>query len=149
MQYYFACSYPLEAGSIVKLGNWGRMIKSYTPQAGNAWILIREMAYEEIRVKEFPDKPSRFDAIFLCSSLPAITDFVRSNNRQFDLVYEVELVDPEQPSHEGCLNNPIVLSEDKYASLLEKARCYWAASKVQNPEFVTLSRVRIIDEIEI
>ena len=147
--YFFACSYPLEPGSIVKPGNWGRMIKSYTPQAGNPWILVREMAYEEIRANEFSEKPSRFESIFLCSSLESISDFVRSNSRQFDIVYEVELVDPNAPSHEGCLNNPIISGEDNYSTLLDKAREYWSASQIQNPELVTLSSVRIIRELKI
>lgn len=149
MSYYFACSYPLEAGSIVKPGNWGRMIKNYTPQAGAPWILIREMAYEEIREREFPEKPSRFDAIFLCTSLPTMSDFIRANNRQFDIAYEVELVDPDQPTHLGCLNNPVLANEDNYSSLLEKARAYWAGNNIQNAEFVTHSSVRILSEVKI
>lgn len=147
--YFFACSYPLEPGSIVRPGNWGRMIKSYTPQAGNPWILVREMAYEEIRANEFPQKPSRFDSIFLCSSLEGISEFLRSNNRQFDIAYEVELVNPSATCHEGCLNNPVISAEDNYSSLLAKAREYWSATKVQNPELVTLSSVRILQERKI
>lgn len=147
--YFFACSYPLEPGSIVKAGNWGRMIKSYSPQAGAPWILIREMAYEEIREKEFPNKPSRFESIFLCSSLDGISSFIRDNNRQFDIAYEVELVDPSAAHHEGCLNNPVVMNEDNYLTLMDKARAYWGAEGVQNPEFLTLSSVRIVREIKI
>lgn len=74
---------------------------------------------------------------------------MRSNSRQFDIVYEVEIVDPNAPSHEGCLNNPTISGEDNYSSLLDKAREYWSASQVQNPELVTLSSVRIIRELKI
>jgi len=105
------------------------------------------MAYEEIRGNEFPKKPSRFESIFLCSSLEGISSFVKSNNRQFDIIYEVELVDPGAPSHEGCLNNPIILGEDNYSSLLDKAREYWSATQVQNSELVTLSSVRVIRDL--
>lgn len=149
MLYYYACSYLLEVGSVVKPGNWGRMIKNYTPRVGNPWILIREMAYEEIREREFPEKPSRFEAIFLFTDIQVMIDFLREDNRQFDIIYEVELVDPSQPTHVGCLNNTMLCNEDNYSSLLDKARAYWAANNIQNPEFVTLSSVRIIKELKI
>lgn len=145
--YFFACSYPLEPGSIVKPGNWGRMIKSYTPQSGAPWILIREMAYEEIREKEFPEKPSRFESIFLCSSSEGVKKFIAESGRQFDIPYEVELVDPSALSHEGCLNNPSISNGDNYTTLMEKARSYWSTSHVENPEFITLSSVRIVRQL--
>lgn len=145
--YFFACSYPLEPGSIVKPGNWGRMIKTYTPQSGWPWILIREMAYEEIREKEFPKKPSRFQSIFLCSTLDGLKKFIIENRRQFDIAYEVELADSSAAFHVGCLNIPSIADSDNYATFLEKARSYWLANDVINPEFITLSSVRIVRQL--
>jgi hypothetical protein len=47
--YYFACSYPLEIGSVVLPGNWGRIVAMYnTLGFGNPWIQYREDVFERV-----------------------------------------------------------------------------------------------------
>ena len=59
-KYYWLCSYKLEVGSVIKPGNWGRMVKMYIPQNNHhqAVTVAREFIFESIRFKYFPDKPA-------------------------------------------------------------------------------------------
>jgi hypothetical protein len=67
--YFYCCSLPLEAGSVIRPGNWGRILRTYTPQSSrDAWLLARELVWELVRLQRFPAKPSRFEGIFLCFS---------------------------------------------------------------------------------
>lgn len=147
MNYYYCCPLQLEPGSIVKPGNWGRMMKNYTPASSNSWIFVRELAYEEVRKESFSEKPSRLECIFLCPSEDELRKFILQNHRIFDIAYEVELVDQTQPSHIGCLQNPTINDNDNYLHLKKKAELYWRGSDIASPEFITLSPIRIVREL--
>lgn len=99
---YYACSYPLEAGSVVEPGNWNRILRRHTRQEGNPWRLVRELIFEDIRKECFPDKPSRLQAAFVSETINDLETFIGNNGRNFDLKYEVELIDPDAKSHRGC-----------------------------------------------
>jgi len=142
--YYFACSYPLEPGSIVLPGNWGRILGMYSTSGfGNAWIQYREDVFEKIRQDEFPDKPSRVTSIFLCDTEQALRDFMQQTGRLIDLPYAVSLVDPEEPIHRGCLSLLQIQQKENLDTFAQKARQYWIGNPVSRPEVVTTSRIRI------
>lgn len=145
--YYFACSYPLEVGSIVNPGNWGRMIKMYDHRFGNPWVLLRETLFDSVREKYYQNKPSRFESIFLCEDLTEMTGFLRNSNRFLDLIYEVELVDSTLPLHKGCLIHTSIEEQDNYDSFTQKAYKYWDATSVKHTEIVTTSSVRILKQV--
>jgi len=92
--YYYACSYPLVPGSVVEKGNWGRICRVESLSA-NLPRLLKEMIFENVRLKEFPHRPSRFDCNFICPNLLSLRRFREhtSKNRPFDLFYEVEPTD--------------------------------------------------------
>jgi hypothetical protein len=101
-RYFYCYSLPLEVGSVIRPGNWGRILHTYTPLSSpNAWVLVRELAYELVRVRDFPKKPRRFDALFVCLSETDLSEFRINANRRLDLGYEVELVDSNARSHLG------------------------------------------------
>lgn len=143
-KYYFCASLPLESGSIVNPGNWGRMIMKYSiSKIGNPWVLLRELAYEEIRKEHYPGKPSRLDSLFLCQSEQDLRTFMQRYERLFDIAYEVELLDPALPSHVGCLASIDLQEDDNYPSLKDKASIYWQGQQIQIEEVVTTSPIKI------
>lgn len=144
---YYACSYPLEPGSVVEPANWTRILRRHSVQQGNPWLLVRELVFENIRKEEFPDKPSRFDAAFVLESIDDLKRFIETNNRTFDLKYKVELVHPDKDSHKGCCVVQDIGSTDSITSFEEKARKYWSGNEIQLPEVVTLSSLKIVQRI--
>lgn len=146
--YYFACSYPLEPGSIVNPGNWGRIVAAYrTDGFGNPWLLFREEIFESVRKNNFPKKPSRYEGIFLCESEQNLSDFLQGNNRVLDLIYEVELADPSATVHRGCLSHLDFAAREDLSTLTRKANDYWNAQQVHVPEILVESSVKILRRI--
>lgn len=146
--YFYCYSVPLEDGSIIKPGNWGRILKKYTPQnTPNSWSLVRELIYENVRKELFPNKPSRFSSIFLCPTEDEIRKFRIAHNRHLDIVYEVEIVDDNQPLHIGDYSIANMQHEDNFDIIEFKARKYWTGENVAHPEIITASRIKIIKEV--
>ncbi len=145
--YYYCCSLPLESGSIIKPGNWGRIMKKYTPHTSpNILTLTRELIFEQVRFKYFSGKPSRFESIFICPDEDTIINFRNTSNRVLDIIYKVELVDSDEPQHRGDYNRAAdIRSDDNFKSIEEKAKDYWQGNDISNVELVTTSRIRIVE----
>jgi len=147
-QYYYCCSYPLETGSIIKPGNWVRILKNYKVGVqNNPWPLVRELIFEQVRRESYPTKPSRFESIFLCTSEEGIRNFRTVTKRNFDLIYKVELVNNDAPKHVSDWELANVQNGDDYCSLEKKANLYWKAENTSESELITTSNVRIIEMI--
>lgn len=143
-KYFYCCSLPLEVGSIIRSGNWGRIIRTYTPQLSpNPWLLARELAYELVRVQNFPNKPSRFECIYVCLDEADLNEFRSSTNRNLDLGYEVELVDSNAPSHIGDWTLANIQNTDNLPNFESRANLYWQGGNVNKPELITLSPIRV------
>jgi hypothetical protein len=146
MRYYFCCSYPLANGSVVEPGNWGRLLRMYNlrePQM--LWLPFRESIFEAVRSQQFPSLPSRLDAFFACESEADLKKLMLA--RPTDIGYEVELTDPSQPFHRGCMNEiefPTGNMTIRLQDIQERAGRYWDGSNVTTPEIVTLSPARIL-----
>ena len=149
MASYFYCgSTQLAPGSVIEPGNWGRMLGRYTREAkSNAWVLVRELKYEEVRRAHFPAKPSRLASAFLCPTQEHLKDFMAQQNRVFDLMYEVELVDPAAPLHVGDWTLPRTTGHETMAVFEAKAHQYWQGATVAKPEVVTTSAVRVLKRL--
>ncbi|GAH63260.1 unnamed protein product, partial [marine sediment metagenome] len=52
--YYYTCSYLLGPGSVMEMGNWGRL-----SQFDSREKRFLEEIFENVRLREFPDRPSR------------------------------------------------------------------------------------------
>lgn len=148
-KYFYCCSLPLGPGSIVNPGNWGRIIKTYTPQTSpNAWLFIRELIFEEVRREFFPQKPSRFCSIFLCQDLEGIQEFKKVSNRVLDIIYEVEVLEEQLQAHTGDWTLFSIQNNDTYATFSDRAKLYWSGENITKPEFVTVSSIKIIKKVE-
>jgi hypothetical protein len=143
-RYFYCYSLPLEVGSVIRPGNWGRILRTYTPQSSpNAWILTRELAYELVRMRSFAQKPSRFQSIFVCFTEADLNDFRITANRRLDLGYEVELVEPQALSHIGDWTLPNMQNTDDLSAFESRATLYWQGSNIVKQELITLSPIRV------
>jgi hypothetical protein len=124
------------------------MLRHYTPQTQpNAWLLIRELVYEDVRRAHYPEKPSRLHANFLCTSEADILEFKNSYNRVFDIAYEVELLDEKAPSHIGDWTLPNMTNTDTVQVFENRSHLYWRGENIVKHERITLSPVKIVRRI--
>ena len=110
----------------------------------NAWTLARELIYEQVRQEHFSSKPSRFDALFLCFSEVEAEKFRSSTSRPFDLIYEVELMEPTAPTHIGNWALINWNQNDNIETLKVQAHAYWLGSDLTNRELVTSSPAKVV-----
>ena len=127
MKFYHWCPIPLEVGSIILPGNFGRIIR--TQVGGGNILLLREYIYEEVRKRDYPDKPSRMESCFLCQDLNSALLFAQPNRFDFNptqLLYEVEILNPDAPIHIAPIEfvgvNPNVNAWNAWTSA---AKNYW------------------------
>lgn len=113
----------LEPGSVIRPGNYGRVLKLVGPRHSAS---LREQLLELIRKQEFSDKPSRLTSAFACEQLAAAQIF-KERNCSTGIIYEVEVVDPKAKTHVTDFNcvEPI---PGKIEDMHEVARHYWAGS---------------------
>lgn len=141
----------LACGDLIEPGNWGRVLRQ-TGSAHHCWE--REETLERIRLAEFPDKPSRYDAAFAFTDSRAALWWWRHERRN-DRGYCVELADPSARFHVGDLLgvNPV---QGVDASPEDAARRYWRRSaptfltpdQIAISEVVTASPLRVVSLME-
>jgi len=100
MQGYHFATVSLGDGSIILPGNWWRIIEGIGP---NHNLHMRECVLEFIRANEFPEKPSRQRSAFFCDRLEDVRQF-SSLQPIPGIIYAVEAVEPDAPSHVGYFN---------------------------------------------
>jgi hypothetical protein len=68
--------------------------------------LTREVILEHVRAANFPDKPSRMDALFFFDDETEARFYAGSDGRHFSMMaYEIELLDPGTAQHVGDWRN--------------------------------------------
>jgi len=148
-KYYWASSTLLGDGSTVTPGNWGRMIKQYRVDVfGNPWLLVREYIFEDIRRQSYSNKPSRFNCLFLCKDIDSMKEFINSNNKVTDIIYEVEILDDSQLTFEFDWKGVNLSRGESVIELESKAHNYWKAENINSTEVLTESSIRIIKKIQ-
>jgi hypothetical protein len=144
--FFHAAPIPLAVGSVIEPGNWGRIMRAIHWGAGIPPYFLREMTFEAVRLRDFPSRPSRFDALFVFEQvdhLPKIT----SDLTRRDITYEVELVSPEKLSHRGDFDVVRWPNSQEVRTIPffeEMAAAYWRSENPAVPELVTLSAARIV-----
>lgn len=151
--YHITCI-PLQKGSIIEAGNWGRIVKLYDYPlhqiAGN--VLSKELILEATRRDIAPNKPSRLEAAFCCPTLDHIKHFKAANNRNTEIIYKVSIRN-DYPTHYGNWNHVTPQNGNMFFSTMIKlANEYWTEDwehqHIETPEIVTLSPLTVIERIE-
>ncbi len=143
--YYWICSYPLEKGSVVNPGNWGRILDFYIYPDASANYL-KEKIFEEVRRENYSAKPSRLKSIFLCETLEEIRKFKMENNRNLDLIYKVKLVmnAPIFRTNYQLMNIPNGTVISKIEAFAQK---YWSEEPYQNIEILVEAKIEILERV--
>jgi hypothetical protein len=95
--YYHLSGALLAPGSIIKAGNWGRIIRHWGWQHNEA---MKEMALEDARRSRFAHRPSRLDGIFVFLDVTEARNFrQRIVSFASHILYRVSLTEPSALSH--------------------------------------------------
>jgi hypothetical protein len=145
MPFHFNSSL-LEPGSIIRPGNWGRIVR-LTGGQHREWN--RECILERIRKAEFPELPSRWDCIFFFGNFIEAAFYKASLGVNATLVmYEVELTDPDVRRHEADWKGTGPYDTDEWA------RRYWRGDimpgrgpEVLCRETLAVTSLRILGEV--
>lgn len=88
MELYHYCPVPLENGSVITPGNWGRIIRQYPmPDNCNA-IVVKELLLENIRLRLYPSYPSRLDCAYVCIGEESAKEF--KSRRELHFCYHLK-----------------------------------------------------------
>lgn len=148
-KYYWLGSYPLEEGSIILPGNWGRIVNLYKSD-GPVLLYLRERIFEEVRLESFSNLPSRMNCNFLFESMEQAKEFQNHEaGRYVDILYEVEIIDNSKLQFRGDLNALHWPPAPFFLKDIDKmAYNYWQGENIQYPEILTESPIKIIRKIE-
>jgi hypothetical protein len=117
MPFHFNSSL-LESGSIIRPGNWGRLVQ-LVGQRHTEWK--RESVLERIRKTEFAHLPSRFDCIFFFNDAAEASHYNATQNQmRFMILYEVEVLDLKACQHAADWKGTGPYNDDD-----EWVRRYW------------------------
>ena len=148
--YFHYAGIKLAPGSVIEPGNWGRMIHLYPHNAdpNNAWRLAMELVFEEARKRKDTRLPSRLSSCFVFESRESAQAAGQGMNGHWNVLYEVELVDPDLPRHRADFDLMTACMRQDGAVFLEKARAfavsYWAGEVAGTPEVLTGSSLRVL-----
>jgi hypothetical protein len=142
---YFHCAaVPLGRGSVICPGNWGRIIRLYGPNDGTFRIAFREWVMENVRVTEYPQKPSRLHSSFVLLNLEE-AKFFRDSFQQYSIIYEVEPLSEPPSTHIGDYTTLGVNDLPNYFDKLkELAQNYWSQSAKEHRELLLSVPIRIV-----
>ncbi|WP_144769570.1 DUF2441 domain-containing protein [Herbaspirillum sp. SJZ099] len=150
MSNYFHCApLPLEPGSIIQPGNFGRMLNCYPlNQNTNAWMLVRELAFENARLNLARERPSRLECAFVIDTIEDAKWYQYTHGR-FNIIYEVEALDDVSNSHSTPISLLDALPQEALvlSSWRLRAQEYWSGRGDGPRERLINSRLRIIQPI--
>ena len=144
MTYYYTCSYPLKKDSVIEIGNWGRKLKLESIESGCKHLLL-ETVFENVRLRETPDLPSRLHCNFICINIESAKHFLRGYN----LLYEVEIENSDAKQFNTDHTLIDTQKANKILDLEKLARQYWNPCYIDPIKSETLveSDIRIIKRI--
>lgn len=137
----------VDVGSVILPGNWGRAVKAYRSGFGDPSVAFRERALEDIRLSEFPDKPSRLAVVFTIENLDDMLGYWSAFNPT-SIVYEVETVDENSKTHRAPwvfdFNDHRMFYFDGAADM---ARIYWHGSTEGSFETLIGGPVKVVRRV--
>jgi hypothetical protein len=151
MSFFHVCPTWLQPGSVIRPGNYGRIIQ-LTGSSHRFWE--REMVLEKIRIEQFSEKPSRLQSAFVLEDIRA-AEFYKKHNCSTGVLYEVEPTIDNPVWHRGDFNviQPLPRRSE---NMEEIAIRYWQNSLrieiVEEPglvcrELLAVTSLRILREI--
>lgn len=141
----------LPAGAILKPGDFRQRMMDkivlrleegevIAPDPAETGVTMMELAWEVVRLREFPDRPSRLDCLYLWEREAKARDF-HSRRPWPTGLYEVEVIE----CHRVFVADMNLISyfeePETVASLMNRARRYWAAE----PETGSESREALLE----
>lgn len=149
--FFHVCTLILEPGSIIKPGNFGRVIQLYRQRDLNI-LPTRELCFEIVRLKQYPDKPSRLSCLFLSPTLEHAVRYVR-NHCFSSLIYEVEIIDPNVRIFHGEMSLLAAGMPDESTPviphLMGLASVYWRGISEITEQYLVESAIKIISTLEL
>jgi hypothetical protein len=148
---FHVCPIPLEAGSVIKAGNFGRVIEQYRP-SGLGPLAVRELAFEAVRLKHYAQLPSRLTSIFLLPTLEHAQRYA-AQHAFTSLIYQVEPVQDRPIFHGDMSLVSLQFPSEQIPAipfLMTLADQYWrGVNQVgQDSELLTEASVRIVHVID-
>ena len=149
----------LSSGTLVKPGNFQDhlmrqpLIEVQTspltvtiPDAASTGSVLLEVAWETVRLREFPYRPSRFDCLFLWTDERAARRF--NSKRAGVELYEVEIVDCSRVFAANMDLISYFEESETLGSMFERAREYWRTErKDERGEILLEGSIRIAQTI--
>ncbi len=126
MNLFHVAFLPLMPGAVIEPGNFGRCIQLHQ---ACSFMAHREAIYELIRAKEFPEKPSRLESIFLLPTAEEAYQY-KAEFASLNIVYEVEVLNPYEKQHTTFIDLVCVPKNpaEPVHALCAHARNYWQSS---------------------
>ncbi|MOA10637.1 hypothetical protein D3C78_1305350 [compost metagenome] len=141
--FYHVAPTILGEGSIIMPGNWGRVLMLHTQLNPE---LFREHVFELVRMKYFPEKPSRLNCVFAAETPDEAAQY-RAAHQPSGLIYEVCVVDGHFAKHRGHYNFAVKPDYKFAEGFHDLAHRYWSEVPTECIEVVIQAPVQIMRRI--
>lgn len=116
------------------------------PNTAATGRVMMELAWETVRLREFPHRPSRFDCLFLWPEASAARRF--DSHREACELYDVEILECSRAFAADMNLISYFEASETLASMFERARRYWQAErKDEHGEILLEGTIRILGKI--
>ncbi|ENN86037.1 hypothetical protein RHSP_31740 [Rhizobium freirei PRF 81] len=141
---YHCAPLRLGIGSVIEVGNWGRLIRSMyqTGQTDGTSKIVFEMAYEAMRLACNPSAPSRLNCVFCCPTLDEAKKYWEANARA-NIIYKVCPVDPSCSMHVTSWAFYGFGNGLNYTAAEQRVRAYWTETPIDQLEVLVGGSVRV------
>ncbi|WP_018300140.1 DUF2441 domain-containing protein [Fangia hongkongensis] len=142
-QLYWTTNINIETGAIIEPGGHkAKYINSFVMN-DNVYFMYYETILELVRQRNFPDKPSRYDSLFVCKSLDDIHHFMKQYNRIGHFIYNIKPKSQEFKIHHGNFKSVSPHRSSKFCNknaigcythqdYLDNAFDYWSGDNIED-----------------
>ena len=133
--FYHVSPRQLTENTTLTIGVYGERIRQETFIESNYACYIKEEIFEAIRLQHYSDLPSRFNCVFLFSSIDTAKESYANKGRYQYFVYEVELIEGKPLKVEMDL---LRCDRMSYEEITTCAHKYWKQYKHPNSATVEI-----------
>jgi hypothetical protein len=143
--YFHSSAALVRPGAVFEPGRFGRAVRMYSRQQGNADLLFREYVLETVRAARFRDRPSRMHCIFLFETALDAIRFQQDHGRQAEYLYRVRLLDPRARLFRADLNKVAPATNVPFLEAMQDlAEVYWRGEELDHVEVLSYSAVEVV-----